>query len=185
MKRVLFCSLLLCAGGCGADLGLLPGYETTRGHAVASGRMAFATKLAQPLNERGFLVGAAIETRAEQHVGARWDGGLMLGWGCGPAAIDGRMGVELYGEFGTPLHATLLSHGDLYLGAGAGMPIRIGRQRHVDDLNDATWLARRRFEIVPMVRTRWYRDHSPGARRWRGDFAIGFNFRLRVFTDLL
>jgi hypothetical protein len=109
----------------------------------------------------------------------------MMGYGSGPAAIDGVFGFEAYGEFGTPLWHTLFRHGDLYAGAAVAMPIHLGSPRHVTDLNNSTWVMTRRFEFVPMVRTRTHLDHPGGGDATaETDVEAGLTFRLRVFSDL-
>src|SRR5262245_9933198 len=117
--------------------------EARTQHFVGGGRLAASTKLGTPLNDAGFLLGAAIEARAETNLGPRWQSGLMLGWGAGPAAIDGRIGFEVYGEIGTTLRETLFRHGDLYGGLVLAVPIHTS-PRHVADLNESTWILTRR-----------------------------------------
>lgn len=171
---------------CGADLGALGGVETHTGHFVGGGRLAVSSKLGSPLNERGLLVGAALEARGEQDLGSRWNSGLMLGWGDGPAAIDGRLGWELFGEIGTPLHGTLFRRGDLYTGLSFALPIHFGPARQVVDLNESTWILTRRLELVPLLRTRLHRDHREGKDAfWRTEISFGVSLRMRAFTDLL
>jgi hypothetical protein len=163
----------------------LGGLEAHSARFVATGRLALSTKLGTPLNDDGLLLGASLESRGEVDLGSRWESGVMLGWGSGPAAIGGRVGFEAYGEFGTPLYATLFRRGDLYAGAALSVPIHFGSPRHVVDLNESTWVLTRRFEIVPLLRTRLHRDRTvAGATLWRTDLSLGVSLRLRMFSDL-
>jgi hypothetical protein len=178
--------LALLASGCGADLGVLGGVVPRDGHVVAAGRLAASTKLGTPANERGFLLGMQLESRAEAQVGSSWNSGVMLGWGDGPAAIDGRVGWEAYAEFGTPLHQTLFQSGNLYAGLALALPIRLGSPRHVVDMNESTWVLMQRVELVPLLRARVFRDNAPGhAVEWQPERSLGLSVRLRVFSDLL
>jgi hypothetical protein len=177
---------LLLLMGCGADLAIGGGPEARTGHAVAFGRVAVATKLGTPTNDHGFMLGMALESRGEQSVGSRWDSGVIVGWGTGPAAIDGRIGREAYGEFGTPLRGTLWDRGAFYTGAVLAMPIHFGSPRQVIDLNQSTWILRQRFELVPLLRVRFHVDPPVGPHaNLRTDLALGVAFRLRAFSDLL
>ena len=183
-SAVYITALAVLATGCGADLGVLGGWTPRSGHAVAAGRLAASTKLGTPANEHGALIGIELESHAEEDVGSSWNAGLMLGYGNGPAAIDGRVGWELYGEFGTPLRQTVFEHGDLYSGLSFALPIRVGAPRHVADTNESTWVLMQRLEVVPLVRTRLYRDRRTEADV-RFELSLGLSVRLRVFSDLL
>jgi hypothetical protein len=162
--------------------------EAHSGNAIGFGRVAASTKVPLSggvMNEKGLLVGGWVESRAQQNVGSRWDAGLMLGWGENPAEIDGEMGWELYAEFGTPLHETLFRNGSLVGGLALGLPIPIGARRHAMDLNEATWFAVRRFELVPLARARVYADFSdPVDATAKLDVGAGLTLRLRTFSDL-
>ncbi|HKU38067.1 MAG TPA: hypothetical protein VJR89_07970 [Polyangiales bacterium] len=177
-------ALALCVwtAACGADLGALGGWEARTGHFVGAARLQASTKLGTPFNQDGFMVGATLETRGEQAFGSRWESGFLLGYGWSPAAIDGRVGFELYGEFGTPLQSTLFPHGELYTGAAASLPLYLGSARHVTDLNESTWILVRRFELVPLLRVRFHRLRESPA--WRSDIAAGLSVRFRLLSDL-
>ena len=181
-------TLIVGSTGCSADLGGGVGLEARSGHEVGIGRMAASTKFGSygaPFNQTGLLVGAALEARGEQSFGSRWDLGLMAGYGKGPAEIDGKLGYELFGELGTPVRATLAKNGDFFTGAGAALAIPLSAPRDAADLNRSTWILKRRFEFLPMVKTRFHFDHTDGSDLvWRADVEAGFSFRLRVFTDL-
>jgi hypothetical protein len=171
--------------GCGADLGAGGGWLPKTGHAVAFGRAAASTKLGSGMiNESGFLLGVAVESRAEEDVGSRWLMGILAGAGTGPAAIGGRWGIEGYAEAGTPLRQTLLRHGDHYVGVAVAAPFMLRRARQVADLNESTWLLKRRFELLPLVRVRMHNDHLPDEWHTRWEVSGGLAFRLRVMTDL-
>ena len=77
MSRLHFTGALVSAVallGCGTDLGL--GAGAKHGHAVALGRLAVATKLNLPLNDRGVLIGTNLESRSEENVGSSGAGGV-------------------------------------------------------------------------------------------------------------
>lgn len=178
--------LTLGVVGCGADLGGGGGVEARSGNAVGYGRLAASTKLGTPLSDRGFLVGASLESRAEQTVGARYDTGVMLGWGSGPAAIGGHWGFETYGEIGTPVQSGFFRNGNFFTGATVATPYHFGAPRHVMDLNDGTWIATSRLELVPMLRGRVHFDFSNGGDLdTKVDLTAGVALRLRIFSDLL
>jgi hypothetical protein len=173
---------------CSADLGGGAGIEARTGHALGFGRIAASTKIGPsgaPLNQRGVLVGTSLEARAEQSRGSRWDLGLMMGWGFGPAEVDGKLGFEAFGEVGTPVRATLVENGDFYLGAGTALTIPLNTARDAADLNRSTWILKRRFELMPELQSRFHFDHPNGGDLIvRTDVEAGISFRLRVFSDL-
>ena len=172
--------------GCGAELGGGVGVEARSGHAVGYGRAAASTRLGTPLNDHGFLVGGSLESRAEQQVGARYDAGVMLGWGTGPAAIGGKWGFEAYGEFGTPLQSAIFRDGNCFFGAALGAPYHLAKPREVKDLNDSLWIATTFVELVPMMRVRLHIDHPGGGDpTTKIDLSAGLALRLRVLSDLL
>jgi hypothetical protein len=183
-------AILLAAltAGCGAELGGGGGVvasKTGAGDAMGFGRVAMSTKLGTPINDHGVLVGASLEDRMEQNLGSRFTTGIMLGWGTGPSAIEGTFGFEAYAEFGTPIRETIFRRFDHYTGAAVGVPIRLGSPRRVTDLNTSTWVLTRRFEVVPLVRTRFNVDHPDDSDAvLRVDIAAGVTLRLRIFTDL-
>lgn len=180
-------ALGLFSAGCGADFALGAGANTT-GRAVGFGRVAMSTKFGSPLNEGGLMLGLAVESRGEEDIGSRWSTGLMLGFGKGPAIIDGRVGYEVYAEAGTTIKSTLVEHlRDVYFGAAAGVPIALSSRRNVASLNDSTRLMGRSVELVPMARVRVRHDDRTPAeagRAWLVDIAGGFALRLRIFSDL-
>jgi hypothetical protein len=179
-----FLSALLV--GCGAELGGGAGVEAKSAHAIGYGRAAASTRLGTPLNDHGFLVGSSLESRAEQRVGARYDAGLMLGWGTGPAAIGGKWGFEAYGEVGTPLQSAIFREGNCFFGAAISVPYHLAKPREVKDLNDSVWIATTYVELVPMMRARLHLDHPGGGdTTTKIDISGGLAFRLRVLSDLL
>jgi hypothetical protein len=184
MTRSVLTLLTLLLSACGADLGLLGGLEARTAHFVQTGRIAVSTRLGDPLNEEGVLLGAELESRSEANVGSRWEAGAMAGWGSGPAALGGRLGIEAYAQLGTPLHATLFDRGDLYGGATIALPLFLGSARHVEDLNRSTMVMSRRFELVPMLRTRFHRGHNDTAHTCHVDVTLGLALRLRMVSDL-
>jgi hypothetical protein len=187
VKRVAVALVVfLGATGCAADLGLGSGAEATSGHWLAYGRAAGSTRIGSPLNESGFLVGTSLESRAEQDVGARFTTGLMAGYGAGPDAIGGKtLGLEAYGEFGTRIDDELFHHGDFFTGAAVAVPIRLLNAREITNLNDSTWLLLRRFEIVPLLRSRVDFDHPDGSSLIvHVEVEGGLSLRMRTFTDL-
>src|SRR5689334_13788536 len=101
----------LATVSCGLDLGAGGGVVNTPG-AVGFGRLAASTKINIPMNEYGPLVGLAVESRAEEDVGVRYLGGIMVGYGESPQQWGKPYGFEAYGEIGTPFRSTLLHHGD-------------------------------------------------------------------------
>ncbi|MBN9161135.1 MAG: hypothetical protein BGO98_18520 [Myxococcales bacterium 68-20] len=176
---------MMCATGCAFDLGGAVGIETQTAHAVGYGRAAVSTRIGSPLNERGFLLGAALESRSETDKGARWLAGAMFGWGLGPSSIGGGpVGFDIYGEVGTPLRSTLVANGDHYLGIGVDTPIRLQARRNIEDLNESTWLLLRRFEIVPFTRFRVHHDFGGPAFDARPDVSGGAAIRMRTLNDL-
>jgi hypothetical protein len=183
---VLVVVLLAAAGlGCAADLGGGGGIEARTAHAVGFGRAAASTKVGTPLNNDGILIGSSLESRTEAKLGARYDVGLMLGWGTGPAAIGGKWGFEAYLEGGTPIRGGFFRDGDWFLGGTVAAPFHMGSPRQVQELNGSTWFATSRLEVVPMLRLRRHRDHPEDADALtRVDVELGLVFRLRVLSDL-
>jgi hypothetical protein len=186
----LVCGLALA---CGTDLGIGGGAKTS-GNIVGFGRLAASTRLSPPwnpngpMNERGPLVGIDLEDRAEQNIGSRWQAGVFAGWGAGPApfgeAFAQRFGWEAYGEFGFPLHSTLFASTDLYAGVGLAAPFRLDATRKVSDLNETTWVLKRRVELVPLFRTRYLFGPPAQNHFHRLEITGGLAFRFRLETDL-
>lgn len=174
----------LATASCGLDLGAGGGVVNTPG-AVGFGRLAASTKINIPMNEYGPLFGLALESRAEEDVGVRYLGGIMVGYGESPQQWGKPYGFEAYGEIGTPLRSTLFHRWDLYTGLGLGIPIRLQPRRPLADLNDTTKILSRGFELVPLTRARMYVDHDSGSETSRFEITVGLAFRLRVSTDLL
>lgn len=187
MRRLHFTGALVSAAallGCGTDLGL--GAGAKHGHAVALGRLAVATKLNLPLNDRGVLIGTNLESRSEENVGSRWSTGIMLGYGDGPSQFVGRRwGYEIYAEAGVPLRTTYRGFDDAYVGVGGSLPLSLTGSRAVTDLNRSTWLLKRSIELVPFGHARGYfgDDESNGWNRM--EYAGGLAFRFRVMSDIL
>jgi hypothetical protein len=174
-----------CLLACGAELGAGGGVEARSGVAVGYGRAAASTKLGTPLNDEGFQVGASLESRAQARAGVRYDTGIMLGWGSGPAALGGRSGFELYCELGTPIQQGFLRDGNFFAGAAIAAPLFLGQPRQVADLNNSTWLATSRIELVPSLRSRLHVDHAGGGDpSTKIDVQVGLALRLRVISDL-
>lgn len=187
LTRVVACALVLWVAGCSADLGPLAGLQTLHSHKnfVASGRLTAATRIASATPEQGWLVGLAIESRSEAHVGSRWEAGLMFGYGSGPAAIGGRCGWELYGELGTPLRSTLFAQGDIYTGLTVGVPLFFGVARRIADLNRSASVVSWRTEFVPTLRTRLHYDAKPTVTDPATlDVAFGVMLRFHGFSDV-
>jgi hypothetical protein len=186
-------ALLLLTAGCAADLGVGAGGTVKDPHAVGVARAGGSTRLGAGTQDHGFLAGASFENRIEAHRGSRWSAGLLAGYGSGPATLGGRrIGWELFGELGVPVRRSLLGDGDYYLGAAAALPIALERGRNLTDLNKATWILRRRAELVPMLRGRFYQegadappyeDKSPAPHE-RLEIAFVLSLRIRVETDL-
>ncbi|HWA28549.1 MAG TPA: hypothetical protein VG734_23065 [Lacunisphaera sp.] len=189
MTRWQVCGVGLLASpwcGCATDLGGGVGVEAKTGHAVGYGRLATSTKLGTPLNDHGFLVGASLESRAEESLGARYDAGMMLGWGDGPGALDGRWGFEAFGEFGTPIQSAFFRNFSFYTGVGVGVPFHLERPRAILDLNDSTWIAATRLEFVPLTRFRVHFDRAADEQYDpKYDLTFGLALRLRMFSDLM
>jgi hypothetical protein len=187
MSRLDFTGTLVSALallGCGADLGLGAGAKD--GHAVALGRLAVATKLNLPLNDRGVLLGTNLESRSEQNVGSRWSTGIMLGYGDGPSQFVGRWwGYEVYAEAGVPLRTTYRGFDDAYVGLGGTFPLSLTSSRAVTDLNRSTWLMKRSIELVPFWHARGYFGKDESDFRNRMEYAGGLAFRFRVMSDIL
>ena len=189
MKPATLFGLILLATStgvaCGADLGGGLGIEAKTGHAVGFGRAAASTKLGTPLNDHGFLIGASLESRTEAEPGVRYDAGVMLGWGTGPATLGGKWGFESYAEGGTPIRGGFFRNWDWFAGGAVAAPFHFGAPRQVTDLNSSTWFANDRLEFVPMARFRVHGDHPEGgATLTRVDLQLGVAFRLRVLSDL-
>jgi hypothetical protein len=181
LTKALFAALALL--GCGADLGL--GMGAKDGHAVALGRLAVGTRVSLPMNERGVLVGANLESRSEEDVGSRWSTGVMVGYGNGPSQFVGRWwGYEIFGEAGIPLRTTYRGFDDAYLGAGVTLPISCARGRAVTDLNRSTWLLKRSIEVVPFGHTRMYFGGRESNHWQRMEYAGGLAFRFRLMSDI-
>jgi hypothetical protein len=167
---------------CAADFGGGAGAVVPSGHAVGIGRLAFSTRLGTPLNDHGFLVGASVESRGEASVGSRFSTGISLGYGDGPPLIGKIVGWEAFADFGTPLRGKLFPGGAFYTGGTFALPIRIDSSRHIRELNDATSIASRRFEIVPFVRGR---VHVEPEADEAVEIVGGATLRFRLFTDIL
>lgn len=175
-------AVALVLTGCAADLGLGAGAKA--GNAVAFGRVAGLTRFGTPMNERGFLIGAALESRGEEDVGSRWSTGVMVGYGFGPPKFDGQVGLDVFGEAGIPLRGEYHDLYDSYLGFGADVPFILWPGRNVIDLNQSTFILKRRIELVPFGRARAYVQNGVefgDAVEW----SAGFAFRFRLMTDLL
>jgi hypothetical protein len=151
------------------------------GHPVAIGRLAVSSRLGEPMNDHGFLVGASVESRAESDVGSRFSAGVSLGYGDGPPVVGRWWGWEAFADVGTPLRGKLFPGGDFYAGGTVALPIRLDSSRSIRDMNDSTWIVKRRFELVPFVRGRCHVDIGNDAPV---EFAGGFSLRFRVFSDL-
>jgi hypothetical protein len=172
--------------GCAADLGGGGGVEVRSAHAVGFGRAAASTKLGSPLNDHGFLIGGSLESRAEANVGARYDAGIMLGWGTGPSAIGGNFGFETYVEAGTPIQSAIFRDGNFFAGAAVGMPVYFAKPRRVVDLNDSVSISATHLEFVPMLRARVHVDFPGGGDAvTKCDITGGVSLRLRFMSDLL
>lgn len=167
---------------CAADLGGGAGAAVPSGNAVGIGRIAASTRLGTPLNDHGVLVGVSVESRGEANVGSRFSTGVSLGYGNGPPLIGRVVGWEVFGDFGTPLRGKLFPDGDFYAGATVALPFRLDPARPLREINDATWIVMRRFELVPFVRTRVHVDHDADEVV---EIAGGASLRLRLLTDLL
>jgi hypothetical protein len=174
----------LGAVGCAGDLGVGGGAMTKTGHAVAFGRSTLSTRIGGvPMGDHGMLVGLAVEGRAEQRVGSRFDAGVLLGYGTSPYALADSFGFEGYGEFGTPLRGTLFAHGDKYYGLGVGLPIPLNPRRDVARVNDSLWILKYRLEVVPFVRTLAY-DLYGDDLALAVEVSGGLAFRYRLVSDL-
>lgn len=177
---------LNAALGCAADLGLGGGKMTSSGHGVALGRMSLTTKpMSTPINDRGLLVGVALEERDEEHVGSRFQLGAIVGYGLRPYAIANAFSAEFYAEGGTFVRPSLFEHTQGYLGLGAGFPIPIDKQRNVTDVNRSTWILKPRFELVPFLRVRTARDlETYGTLVKDNEISGGLAVRYRIASDL-
>jgi hypothetical protein len=159
------------------------GAMTKTGHAVAFGRLAASTKpMSKPMNEKDLLVGLALEGRGEQSVGARFTMGAYAGWATPPECIFGFAAGEFHLEGGTPLDGALFG-GDWYLGAGAAFPFPIQKRRMVSDINQSTWVLKRRFDLVPFLRILDHWDDGNDFAQ-RLEFSGGLAIRYRVVSDL-
>jgi len=172
--------------GCGVDLGTGAGAMLKTGNGVVYGRVAGSTKpLVLPVNDRGVLFGLSLEGRAEEKVGSRFDGGVLVGFGSRPYWMWDVFGVEAYGEFGTPLRAALFSRGDHYFAAAVAAPIPLDAKRAIADMNKSTWILKRQFELVPLFRIVDHRDHDAHATFVKGlELSGGLSVRYRVVSDL-
>jgi hypothetical protein len=180
-----FVLTILGAAACGADLGGGFGFEARSARPVGYGRAAASTKLGTPLNDHGILLGGSLESRTEAKLGVRYDAGLMLGWGTGPATLGGKWGVEMYVEAGTPIHGGFFRNEDWFIGSTLAAPFHIGVPREVADLNSSTWFATNRVEFVPMARVRIHWDHPDvGEPIRKVDLQMGAALRLRMLSDL-
>jgi hypothetical protein len=179
--------------GCAVDLGAGTGAEVTSPHVMGLGRVAAQTRLGAPMNERGALVGAEVDSRTEYRVGSRFSGGIMLGYGDGPATIGQGplsiwgipVGWEIHGDVGTVLGDTLYPDWTFYGGVALAAPTLLASSRQISDLNESTWVLMRRIEIVPMLRGRMHFDRPfEDDAFFRLDVAGIVNMRLRTITDL-
>lgn len=204
MRSAWIVVLAIACAGCSAELGGGGLVEVRSGNATGYTRIATSTRIGTPMNEKGLLIGGSLESRLEQRAeacttkglacaynrdngGTRWLGGVMVGYGKGPAMLDRRVGYEIYGEGGTPFRNGFFSNGSFYAGIGASIPILLGPIRSVDDLNESTWILTRRVEVVPQARFRVHVD-DPGASAVptivRTDLTLGVSFRMRLMTDI-
>jgi hypothetical protein len=174
--------IALALTGCAADLGAGVGAIVPSGNAVGIGRLAVSTRVSDPLNSSGFLVGGSVETRGEANVGARFSAGLSVGYGDGPPLLGSRVGWELFADFGTPLEGKLFGNTRFYAGATGALPIRLDAGRPLRDLNDSTWIVKRRIEVVPFLRGRVHYETGVGTPPT--EIAGGVSLRLRWFSDL-
>jgi hypothetical protein len=180
-------ALWLCATtGCAADLGLGGGAMTNSGNKVALGRISLTTKpTSTPINDQGLLVGVALEERDEEHLGSRFMLGAVAGYGLRPYAVCNTFSAEFYAEGGTFVRPSLFEHKQGYVGAGAGLPFPIDKQRNVSDVNRSTWILKPRFEIVPFFRFRTARDLETYATLFKDtELSGGVAVRYRIVSDL-
>ena len=179
--------LLVATTACGADLGLGTGATLNDPHGVGVARAAVSTRLGvlTDSKDRGLLLGTELEGRSEWSIGSRWNGGVMLGWGDGPATLGGRVGWEAFGDIGVPLGQRLLGDRALYAGGAFAVPISLERTRNITDLNRATWILRRRLELVPQARYRFYRNNADSpAPASQHELGLLVSLRLRFESDL-
>ena len=184
LRRALVLLGSLGSLGCAADLGVGGGAMPTTGHAVGFGRLAASTKpISTPMNERDLMVGLALEGRGEQDVGSRFNLGALAGWALPPDAIFNHFSGELLGEIGTPLRMTLIEEGAFYFGVTGALPFPLQKQRQVSNINQSTWILKRRFDLVPFVRVL---EHYEKDRPFWDGFEIsgGLALRYRVASDL-
>jgi hypothetical protein len=173
------------ASGCGIDLGAGVARQLSDPHMVGSGHVAASTKLGSPFNTRGLLVGAELQGRAEQGLGARWTTGLRVGYGQSPSPVPGSFGWEVFADAGTPFgNGGLFPNGDYYLGGTALGSFWVSGRHQGSDLNRSSWFFQRALELAPYANLRVHVDHigdAPG--KARPDLGVGLVLRLRMVSD--
>jgi hypothetical protein len=189
-RHALLGSLVIAtAAGCGVDLGGGAFRQVNDAHWVGTGHIAASTKIwpGTPFNQRGFLVGTELQGRGEQDVGARWTGGLRVGYGSSSDPVPGSFGWEVHGDFGTPLGAGgLFPRWSSYAGGTAAGTFWLSSRHEAADLNGASWFLKRAIELVPYVRVRAHFDHfDDSPMKTRTDVGGGLVLRLRVMSDFL
>jgi hypothetical protein len=186
-RHALLGLLALTTAGCGVDLGSGLFRQVNDAHWVGTGHLAASTKLGAPLNDRGILIGAELQGRAEEGVGARWTGGLRAGYGRSSEPVPGSFGWELFADFGTPLgEGGLFPRWSSYAGATAAGTIWLSRRHEDADLNASSWFLKRAIELVPYLRGRAHFDHFDASpMKTRLDVGGGVVLRLRVMNDFL
>lgn len=178
--------ITLATSACGIDLGLGTGATVKDPHGVGVARAAVSTRLSvSDSKDRGILLGGELEGRSEWSLGSRWNAGLVVGWGDGPATLGGKVGCEVFADFGLPLGERMLGDRAFYAGGALAVPISLERTRSITDMNRATWILRRRLELVPQTRYRFYRNSDDSAApSHQHELAMLLSLRLRFESDL-
>jgi hypothetical protein len=185
IKGCLALSLPLLSVACATDLGLAGGTTLKDPHGVLQARAAVETRVGFDSKDAGVLVGGELEGRSEWDLGSRWNAGVMVGWGHGPVTLGGKFGYELFASLGVPMDAHLFSSRALYTGAGFALPISLERARNITDMNRTTWILRRRLEVVPMARYRYYLNSADSpAPLHQHELSLVLSLRLRFESDL-
>jgi len=178
-------ALSLLASGCSMDLASAGGASTPDGNGLVTGHLAVSTKLSNPVNTDGVLVGGELAARSEIGYGTRWTTGLRVGYGQSPALRPGACGWELYADIGARIgNGGLLPNHDFYYGGSFAVPISLSARHEDSDLNGPSWILIRTIELAPLARIRANLDHPDGLpNTHRVDLQGGVVVRLRFVSD--
>lgn len=183
MTRLLLVGLLLTAG-CALQVGKHGGTTPTSPvRVVHGGHIAAYTAPWRPGGVGFPHVGVELAGEVEHQVedvrdtlGTTWTAGLQAGWTYW--FEDSRISLQPHANVGTAFPGGPY---DGYAGATFAMPIDLGPNHNVTDMNHAFQFVARRLSVVPYLRWRTHWTDDAGHH----NASAGVAFRARLSTDLL